>query len=172
MKIRLITGCWLITFPPTVNRIFTALFHRTITTFFSHGRNFFLSFSFTKLKWCSSVCCVQCAAVTQWGADVQWCAGSAACSVVQRGAVRCSVEQWGAVSLWGAVCLTPPVNVQCSVEMLAFCYKISIFTLRFFTSRIRQKFFFQRARPPISFSLDFHFISDFTDRRLSFVLRL
>ena len=92
--------------------------------------------------------------------------GAAWSSEVQRGAMRCSVEQWG------AVCLTPPVNVQCSVEMLIFCYKISIFTLRFFTSRIRQKNFFQRARPPISFSLDFHFISDFTDRLLSFILRL
>ena len=94
------------------------------------------------------------------------------CSVEQRESVRCSVQQWGAVSLWGAVCLTPSVNIQCSVWMLIFCYKISIFTLRFFTSIFGKENFFILTRPPISFSLDFHFISDFTDRLLSFILRL
>ena len=120
---------------------------------------------------CGEVCAV-CSSEVQWWlvrcSEVQ--------RGVQRGAVRCRRAAWssevhGAVQ-WGAVCLTPPVNVQCSVGMLIFCYKISIFTLRFFTSIFGKKFFFILTRPPISFSLDFHFISDFTDRLLSFILRL
>ena len=119
---------------PVNNRIFTGFcrkktsigfspdFNRTITTFFSHARNFFVFFLFksevVQRAVLGEVCAVRCSEVQRaaWSSEVH-------------GAV-----QWGAVSLWGAVCLTPPVNVQCSVGMLIFCYKISIFTLRFFTS--------------------------------------